>query len=289
MGAVIKASATSASPAITSSIGHAVEAARECVSAAGIEMNDVDVLINVGVYRDNNMVEPAMSALISRELGLGLDYIKHPSRKTAFTFDLMSGGTGVMHAIQVASAYLATGDAEYVLVVSSDAHPSNRNVPGFPYASVGGALLLAQGEAGRGFGPVTVSTAESSAPGTAGFLPFGVAGPGGRGRMIIEREPGYEERALELAVQHAKKQAREAEIALSRTLLVSSQLSPSFASTLALRLEAAAGAKVEGLGGDPHTSALAFAYGARPQGEFDQLMFVAVGSGLTAASAVYRP
>jgi 3-oxoacyl-[acyl-carrier-protein] synthase-3 len=288
MGAVIKASGTSASPAITSSISHAAEAARQCVSAAGIDINDVDVLINVGVYRDCNMVEPAMSALISRELGLGLDYIKHPSKKTAFTFDLMSGGAGMMNAIQVASAYLATGDAQYVLVVSSDAHPSNRRVAGFPYASVGGALLLAQGEAGRGFGRVAVSITNAS-PGQKSFVRFGGPVADGRGRMTVERDADYEERALELAAQAARSCARNEDLPLARSTLISSQLSPSFASTLARRLEVASSVTVEGLDGDPHTSALAFAYGARPAGGSDPLLFVAVGAGMTAASAVYRP
>jgi 3-oxoacyl-[acyl-carrier-protein] synthase-3 len=289
MGAIIKACGTSASPTLGSSIAHAAEAARQCLSTAGVSIDDVEVLINAGVYRDNNMVEPAMSALISRELGLGLDYIKHPTRKTAFTFDLMSGGAGMLNAIQVASAYLATGEAEYVLVVASDAHPSNRRVDGFPYASVGGALLLARGEAGRGFGRVQVATSSAGSPGVTGSLRLGGSVPDGRSRIHVERDVGFEQQALELAVQTARKHAREGGISLAQTTLISSQLSPGFAATLARRLEAAGGVTVDGLDGDPHTSALAFAYAARPAHNHDPLLFVAVGAGLTAACAVYRP
>jgi 3-oxoacyl-[acyl-carrier-protein] synthase-3 len=289
MGSIIKAFGTSASPAITSSIAHAAEAAQKCVSAAGISIDDVDVLINAGVYRDNNMVEPAMSALISRELGLGLDYIKQPVKKTAFTFDLMSGGAGLLNAVQVASAYLATGDAEHVLVVASDAHPSNRRVDGFPYASVGGAFLLARGEAEQGFGRVQVSTSSGASPGVTGKLRFGGSVADGRSRMNVERDAGFEQQALELAVQTARKYARDEELSLANTTVISSQLSPGFASTLARRLEAAGGVQVEGLDGDPHTSALTFAYGARPAASTGPLLFVAVGAGLTAACAVYRP
>ncbi|MBC7304849.1 MAG: hypothetical protein H5T78_28365, partial [Nocardia sp.] len=56
------------------SIDLAVGAARACLAGAGLGATDIDVLINIGIYRDGNVVEPSNAALIQRELGMHLDY-----------------------------------------------------------------------------------------------------------------------------------------------------------------------------------------------------------------------
>ena len=104
MNAVIQATAVVVDRSIRSSIGLAAAAGTQCIERAGIAVDDVDLLINVGVYRDNNMVEPAMAALIQKQIGINLDYVKSPSRKAAFGVDLMNGACGVLNAMQVARA-----------------------------------------------------------------------------------------------------------------------------------------------------------------------------------------
>jgi 3-oxoacyl-[acyl-carrier-protein] synthase-3 len=47
----------------------AVAAAKTCLHRAGRAPGDVDLLINAGIYRDRNMGEPALAALIQQDIG----------------------------------------------------------------------------------------------------------------------------------------------------------------------------------------------------------------------------
>src|SRR5215207_9227112 len=114
MGTAIRATAVSTDPAVRSSIEHAAAAGRACLDNAGLYADQIDLLINTGVYRDANMAEPAMSALIQKHLGMNLDYVQHPTVTAGFSFDLMNGACGVVNAIQVGAAFLESGNAEYV-------------------------------------------------------------------------------------------------------------------------------------------------------------------------------
>ena len=88
MGTAIASTAVSTDPAIHSSIAHASTAATECLRRAGVRPEQVDLLINAGVYRDSNMAEPAMAALIQKNVGVNLDYVEDPN--PCFSFDLMN-------------------------------------------------------------------------------------------------------------------------------------------------------------------------------------------------------
>jgi 3-oxoacyl-[acyl-carrier-protein] synthase III len=47
----------------------AVAAAKTCLQQAGRAPGDVDLLIIAGIYRDRNMGEPALAALIQQDIG----------------------------------------------------------------------------------------------------------------------------------------------------------------------------------------------------------------------------
>ena len=47
----------------------AVAAAKSCLHEPGETADDVDLLINAGIYRDRNLAEPALAALIQEDVG----------------------------------------------------------------------------------------------------------------------------------------------------------------------------------------------------------------------------
>lgn len=292
MGIIIEATGASVDGSITSSIAHAVVAARNCIQLAGIQPGDIDLLINVGVYRDSNIVEPAMGALIQRELGISLDFVSGTEFKPALSFDLMNGACGLMNAVQAASASLLLGEATRALIVSSDVHPSNLRAQAFPYASVGAAMLLC-GSARPGFQRVQTKSLPREPVGTEGYIALGQGTPDGRERMTIRRDPDYTDRLLEFAEESARAYARAEDIELDKAFLIASQPTPTFSADLARRLGMKAYAACQDLDGDPHTSALTLAYHkAASSGALEgqqQLLFVAAGAGLSSACAGYRP
>ncbi|GAB1692093.1 3-oxoacyl-[acyl-carrier-protein] synthase III C-terminal domain-containing protein [Krasilnikovia sp. M28-CT-15] len=292
MPTAIASTAVSTDPHLSGSIARASAAATACLEQAGVHPDQVDVLINVGVYRDENMAEPAMSALIQKNVGTNLDYLR--SGSPALSFDLMNGACGMLNAVQVAGAFLA-GDAEFALVVSGDTHPSGRPDPDFGYAHVGAAMLLSRSaDAGTGFGPVSTATAPGDAPGVIGYADLGAVGTRGRELIWVRRDPDYAQRLVEFAAAEATRYAAEQGVDLSETLLVASQPTPTFAAELAARLGVPADAvvTVHGVDGDPHTSALTLAYHQAVEAgradAYPQALFVAAGAGLSVACSVYH-
>jgi 3-oxoacyl-[acyl-carrier-protein] synthase-3 len=290
MGAVILATAVSADRSIRSSIAHAGVATRACVEAAKLSLSDVGVLVNVGVYRDSNMAEPAMAALIQKEAGVNPDFMQTGVASTSF--DLMNGACGALNAVQVAGALLSTGTARQVVIVSSDAHPSNQEVEGFPYATMGAAMLLgASDDPTRGFGPLRTLPLEQGDPGVEGYVPWMT---GARGIVSVDVHPQFAARALEAATRLARDYVASEKLDLAKTFLVSSHPTPTFAKELAKNLGVApdAVATVDGIEKDPHSSALTWGYDrAIARGldaRYETVLFVAVGAGISAACTAYR-
>ncbi|MEU6708978.1 hypothetical protein [Streptomyces wuyuanensis] len=305
MATFIASTATSPLGCSGSAFGHAASAGLACLEQAGITAADIDVLINVGVYRDSNIVEPAVAALVQKRIGINLDYLRSLDRRAAFSFDLMNGACGMLNAVQVADALLSTSSARRVLVVSADTHPSTdlsqAGTAEFPYASTGGALLLEHASDACGFGRVHHRSVPGG-HGINGYLPLRDVGADGRNSIVVAREADVLDRMLDLAVDSvlgvlpvdAASSPERLQAAFDRTLLVTSQPSPDFAVLLAKRLGLASDAAVtlEGIHGDPHTSALVHGYrqaeGTGWLTAHDQVLFVAVGAGLTSAASLYR-
>lgn len=295
MGTIVKATGISLDRHVQSSIAHAAIAAKACIERAGIRAEQIDFMINVGVYRDANMVEPSMASLIQQEIGLSLDFVKYDT-KAAFSFDLMNGACGMLNAIQVSRAYIELGDAEHILIVSSDAHPSNKEVESFPYATVGGAMLLTRSDRdGTGFGKIQIrASKDESHMGTSGFLDVAKGGLLGRDTMHMATHPEYKEKLVDLAVRTVKDYIAAENVDLAKTLLVTSQPMPDFGAQVARALGVAEESvvRVNGVERDPHTSALTLAYHqAAANGQLakhDKALFIAAGAGITSACALYR-
>lgn len=295
MGVFIKATGTSTSRSVKSSVAHAAIAAKECIRAANIEVGDIDVLINVGVFRDDNMCEPSMAALVQKDIGLNPDYVKYPTKKPAFSFDVMNGACGALNAIQIASAALVAGGADHVLVVSSDAHPSNGDVAGFPYAAAGAAMLLARDDdEDRGFSRVATLDGPDGFVGTEAFLDHHTMGKEGRGALTVNRHPEYGHWLLDFAAASALAYAQDESLDLETLLLVTTRATPTFGADLAKKLMIPEShvATIPDFEGDPHSSAITMAYHAAvasgQAARFPRILFLAAGAGLTSACALYR-
>ena len=283
MGIIISSAVTQTGG--VSSVGQAAAAARAALTGAGCPPDQVDALINVGVYRDANLVEPAVAALIQQAAGIGLEY--RPGDVPCLSFDLMNGACGLVNAVGVAASLLADLPAGHVVVVSGDAHPSMRADADFPFEPVGAALVLENSVTAIGFGGVHVSAGDAL-PDPQGYVTLSAMGATGRSALTVELDTGTAE-----LVEHATAAAREAlaadDIEAERVVLVCGKPTPEFATALAAELGVAA-LVTDDFAGDAHTSALTAAYvAAREAGRTDQpLLFVAADGGPTAAAVTYR-
>jgi 3-oxoacyl-[acyl-carrier-protein] synthase-3 len=296
VGVVIRAIGTSTGASAHGSVQHAAVAARDCLARAGVAGGDVDVLINTGVFRDDNLCEPALAVFIQAELGINLDYAVSASAKPTLSFDLSNGACGPLNAVQAAQAFLAPpGGAQHVLVVAADAHPSGRTdrVPGFPYATGGAAMLLAHDPDPRaGFGAVRTTLATRTAPDRSGY--YDPTDPDDRLTVVVPElsEDGFAQ-WVDLAGELVDRHAEAEGLDLTRSLFLTSGSPVHLATALSYRLGVAADAVITPTGdGEPHTAAVMLAYRhtveARYTDRYRQLVFVTVGSGPTGACVTYQ-
>ncbi|MBF5000021.1 hypothetical protein IRT45_23025 [Nocardia sp. BSTN01] len=292
MGVAITSTGISREGDTFSIVEHSGRAARRSLERAGVAPEQVGVLINAGIFRDSNTVEPAVSALIQKEAGIGLDYRFGDPR--SFSFDLMNGATGVLNAVQVAQSILETAGSGHVLIVSGDTHPSLARSAAddeFPYATAGAALLLEHTDEPVGFGRVH-TVAGSGSPAVQSYVDVTTMGTAGRRLMTVEREPGFEDRLLEIAADAGRRALDADDIDPAATVLIASTPTPKFPRLLADTLGMSAVRTPDLSAGDPHTASLPLAYHRAVEEDslvgFDTVLFVAAGAGPSAAAAVYR-
>ena len=118
----------------------AVDAAKTCLERAGRDADDVDLLINAGIYRDRNLAEPALAALIQEDVGANPED-PHADTHGTFSFDIANGTCGVLTALQIVDGFLRSHTIDCALVVTSDADPGRGMSEQFPFSPVGAALL----------------------------------------------------------------------------------------------------------------------------------------------------
>ena len=110
----------------------AVVAAKSCLHAAQRETDDVDLLVNAGIYRDKNLGEPALAALIQEDIGANPED-PHGSAHGTFSFDIANGTCGILTGLQIADGILRSHTINCALVIASDADPGRGRSEHFPF------------------------------------------------------------------------------------------------------------------------------------------------------------
>lgn len=174
---------------------NAVAAAQNCLQKTQLPIEDIGLLINAGVYREDNIVEPAISAMIQKELGLNLDYLKDNTGKSTFSFDLMNGACGVLNAIQVAMACLENSSVKKALIVCDNNNPR--------YARLGAAMLLGLSEdPHKGFSQIHTRSSMDGFSGLRGYTKL--YQQDSRHQVTFEEEANYESRLTDFIASCVK-------------------------------------------------------------------------------------
>lgn len=168
-------------------------AVRRCVAAAD-PPEHVDLLVNAGLYRDHNLGEPALAALIQDDAGLVRTDDAAPGPGT-FSFDVANGTCGPLTALQVVDGFLRSGAIRTAVVVASDADPGRGSAPDFPYDPLGAAALCAWSDEAGGLGPFRWA----NVPGTDGSFASVVRFEGDANRLRIAVAPDHAPRAARAA------------------------------------------------------------------------------------------
>lgn len=276
------------------------QAARVCLERAGRHADELDLLVNAGLYKDHNAAEPALAAIIQEDLGANPGHPPRRDHHGTFSFDVLNGGCGVLTAAHLIDSFVRSGTAQLGMIVAGDADPKRRTSRHFPFAPTAGALLLAPRPEAGGFEAFEFRTYPEHAelfevrlqwePAEGGILPR-------RGRNVLEAyaDPRFAVRCVEHAVEVATGVLDRAGLAAADVdLLIASQYPASFGPAVARVL----GIPAERVPAVPETLVRAHTAGpiaaleaAMATGRFARArtsLFVTAGAGITIAVALYR-
>ena len=185
-----------------SSVRLATRAARAGLARAGWAAADLDVLVNTGVYRDRNIVEPAMAPFIQHRLGANLGVGDDEAGRSTFSFDLANGACGLLQALQVVDGMLASGRARRALVVTSDVDPRPGVSEGLAFDPLGAAVLVRRGGEGEGFRGFDFESFPKHShlfDSAIRFVPEGEGPRGPANRVLSRFDADYLEKCVECA------------------------------------------------------------------------------------------
>jgi 3-oxoacyl-[acyl-carrier-protein] synthase III len=263
-------------------------AARACLADAQMAPRSVDVLVNAGIYRDENLGEPALAALIQEDIGANPGDPPVGGRGT-FSFDVSNGGCGVLTALQIIDGLLAAGTAERGLVVASDADPGRRIASEFPFGPTGAAALCTWDDAVDGFTGFRWKTF----PEFEDLFVAEVRFEDARNVLEIEQAANFDACAATAATDVVGELLADQGVTIDAIdRVVASPPSERFLAALSTALAIPREKCVDAGPSDAHTAALLFALDAlardRPASTPPTVLFVAAGAGITVGAAIHR-
>ncbi|MGE5185426.1 MAG: 3-oxoacyl-[acyl-carrier-protein] synthase III C-terminal domain-containing protein [Acidobacteriota bacterium] len=273
-------------------------AANACLRHAHHDADELDLLINAGMYKNHEIAEPALASIIQEDIGANPGHPPRLGHHGTFSFDVVDGACGVLTAAQLVDSYVGHGAAKLGMIVAADVDPAPHTSRGYPFAPAGGALLIANAEGDRGF----VKFARRTFPEHAALFESHLrwdphAGLAHRGKNVLEvfEAPEFATRCVEDAAVVTRALLEEVDVPVARVdLLIASQYPRAFAAQLARALDIAPDRvpRVATTLEATHTAGpIAALEAAIESGAFRRahhVLFVTAGSGLSVSAALYR-
>ncbi len=264
----------------------AVSAAKGCLKDAETSPRDLDLLINAGIYRDRNLGEPALAAIIQEDIGANPED-PHNDAHGTFSFDIANGACGVLTALQIADGFLRSQTISRALVVASDADPGRGASERFPYSPAGAALLCSWSGNGEGLGPVCWAENPDDGANFSATIDF----DNYHNVLHFQRSPTLAGELAAVAERAARRCLDDASIGPSDVdRIIVAPAERHFCAELAARLDIAPD-RIAVCGDERmHTASLAAAMKGEnlhsPTGA--RVLLIAAGAGLVAGAALYR-
>ena len=217
MGAIIKAFSLSTENRGSSYLRSGTLAVKGCLEQAQPGIQGLGLLISTGVYRDRHIHEPAIASLIQGDLmkSFGVELAG------TFSFDLHSGGGGVVMALSILNGFVESGKAELGAVVAGDADPFDGSA---------GAVMVSKGASEEGFRIFSQDTYTQYASEYRSYSNYS----GNALQLVHKQSPEYLEYCLRCIKKSVDRFLSESALAADEIdLIIPSQHPAGFASSLA--------------------------------------------------------
>lgn len=267
----------------------AIAAGKDCLQRAGRDAHELDLVVNAGIYRDRNLGEPALAALIQDDIGANPED-PHTGAHGTFSFDIANGACGVLTALQIVDGFLRSRAVQLALIVASDADPGHGMSERFPFSAAGAALLCRWTDEDYGLSPVSWSSAEEPMAEAQTFTAT-VGFADSRNVLRFDQSDDMDERFAAAAASAVctcleSQSARLVDV----DAIVAAPARHGYHSLLSDKLGVPVDKIIVADDQQMHTAALPAAFG--PQAETlpvgAQILFVVAGAGATGGAALYR-
>ena len=263
----------------------AVSAANSCLQDARRDADAVDLLVNAGIYRDKNLAEPALAALIQEDIGANPED-PHGDRHGTFSFDISNGTCGILTGLQIVDGFLSSHTIRCALITASDADPGRGMSEHFPFSPVGAALLCRWTDDDYGLGRIRwVNDPDGGDDFQA------TVGSDGRNVLRFQESSKLDERLAATAAQAARDCLSDSGLTLSDIdVIIAAPARHGYRAALARHLDVPLERIVVADDEKMHTASLAAAMqqALTPLPVGARAMVVAAGAGITAGAALYR-
>ncbi|HXL61962.1 MAG TPA: 3-oxoacyl-[acyl-carrier-protein] synthase III C-terminal domain-containing protein [Mycobacterium sp.] len=264
----------------------AVAAAKTCLERAGRDPDDVDLLVNAGIYRDRNLAEPALAALIQEDVGANAED-PHADAHGTFSFDITNGTCGVLTALQIVDGFLRSHTINWGLVVTSDADPGHGMSEQFPFSPVGAALLCEWTDDDYGLGRVHWANFPDDGENFCATVGFEDA----RNVLRFRKSTTMDEQLAAAGAQVARSCLQEASLGLADVdVIVAAPARHGYRAALATHLGVPVDRITVADDERMHTASLVAALhcAAKELPSGARVLLIAAGAGVTAGAALYR-
>jgi 3-oxoacyl-[acyl-carrier-protein] synthase-3 len=264
----------------------AVKSAEDCLSHAGRTAREIDLLINAGIYRDRNLAEPALAALIQQDVGANPEE-PHENGHGTFSFDIANGACGLLTALQIADGFLKSHVIRCAMLVTSDADPGHGMSENFPFAAAGASLLCTWSDDDRGLG----RTYWQNLPDGGDCLCATVGLVDHRNVLRFHESSSVDQQFADAAALAVDRCLRDSNLTIDDVdAIVATPPRPRYRAALAAQLGVPAERITVADDETMHTASLASAFNvaATAVGAPGLILIVASGAGVTAGAALYR-
>lgn len=126
------------------------EAALNCLEGSVYEKHEIELLLSVGVYRNEFLTEPAIAALLCGDLEI--NHARKPSDQfKTLAFDILNGSIGFLNACYVANELGRAGCIERSMIAASEIENNANIMPQslLGLKEMGSAMILHESEDGE--------------------------------------------------------------------------------------------------------------------------------------------
>jgi 3-oxoacyl-[acyl-carrier-protein] synthase-3 len=264
----------------------AVSAANSCLHDEGRDADAVDLLVNAGIYRDKNLAEPALAALIQEDIGANPED-PHGDTHGTFSFDISNGTCGVLTGLQIVDGFLRSHTISCALITASDADPGHGMSEHFPFSPIGAALLCRWTDDDYGLGRISWV----NGPDDGDDFQATVGSDDARNVLRFRESPDLDERLAATAAQAARNCLSDSGLTLTDIdVIIAAPARHGYRAALARHLDVPPERMVVADDEKMHTASLVVAMQraleSLPMGA--RAIVVAAGAGITAGAALYR-